>query len=85
MASVLTNDAKKNILQAWVNASTTIKMMLLDSNHTNNIDAQEFISDVNVNEVTGTGYTAGGSTVAGISVVADDANDRAEMTFNDIV
>lgn len=85
MASVITNDAKKNILQAWVNASTAITMMLLDTNHTNNIDAQEFISDVNANEVTGTGYTAGGAVVANVTVAADDVNDRAEMQFDDVV
>lgn len=85
MASVLTNPAKKNILQAWVDGASTIKMMLLDSNHNNNIDTQEFIDDVSANEVTGTGYTAGGASVANVSVSADNTNDRAELQFDDVV
>jgi len=85
MASVLPNPAKKNILQAWVDAATQIKMMLVNSSHTNDIDTQEFISNVDANEVTGTGYTAGGQNVANVTVAADTTNDRGELTFDDVV
>lgn len=85
MPNVVTNPAKKNVLQAFLDSATTMKMMLLDTNHSNNIDSQEFIDDISANEVSGTGYTAGGVTITGLSAVADLTNDRAELTFDDVV
>lgn len=85
MASVLTNAAKKNVLQAWVDNATDIRMMLLDDNHSNNIDSHEFIDDVNGNEISGTGYTEGGQSVTGVTVNQDNTNDRAELDFDNVV
>ena len=34
--------------------------MLLTNSHSNDPDTQEFIDDVSANQVSGTGYTAGG-------------------------
>lgn len=45
-------------------------------------DAHQFWSDVNANEVSGTGYTAGGEAVAGVTLALDGAN--AEWAHNDI-
>lgn len=44
----------------WVN--DTIKVALLTSSYTPNQDTHQFFSDL-TNEVTGTGYTAGGATL----------------------
>lgn len=85
MASVITNPAKKNVMQAFLDSATEMKMMLLDSNHSNNIDNQEFIDDVDSNEVSGTGYSAGGEALSGLSAEADLSNDRAELQFDDVV
>lgn len=41
----------------------TIKVALLTSAYTPNQDAHVYWSDVNANEVSGTGYTAGGATL----------------------
>lgn len=44
--------------------SDTIKLALLANTHTPNQTTHEWFSDVSANEITGTGYTAGGATLA---------------------
>ena len=51
--------------------SDTFKVMLTTSSYTEDKDAHDFRNDV-TNEVTGTGYTAGGNT-ATVSVTLDTA------------
>lgn len=57
----------------WVN--DTIKIMACDS-FSLDVDAHEFIDDVSGNEITATGYTAGGATLGTKSISRDDANDK---------
>lgn len=47
----------------------TIKVMLVNSTYTPSPTTDNFLNDVDANEITGTGYTAGGETIASISVV----------------
>lgn len=42
----------------------TTKVALLTSSYTPDLNAHIFLSDVNANEVTGSGYTAGGQTLS---------------------
>jgi hypothetical protein len=42
----------------------TIKVMLLDDTLAPDQDTHDYIDDLNANEVSGTGYTAGGATLA---------------------
>ena len=42
----------------------TIKVMLLISSASSDQDTHDYIDDLNANEVSGTGYTAGGATLA---------------------
>lgn len=54
-----------NLGNAKINLLTdTIKVALLGSGYTPNQDTHQFWSDVSAQEVTGTGYTAGGATLA---------------------
>ncbi|MEA2112442.1 MAG: hypothetical protein U9P50_00505, partial [Patescibacteria group bacterium] len=62
----------------------TIKVMLLTSTHTTNIDTQIYIDDVSTNEVTGTGYTAGGKALANKAVTQDNANDLGKFDADDV-
>jgi len=57
-------------------SSDTIKVMLLTSSYTPNIDTDIFIDDVSANEITGTGYTAGGATIANPTVTQDDTDNE---------
>lgn len=60
----------------------TFKMMLTTSAYTPNIDTHDFRDDV-TNEVTGTGYTAGGATLAGVGVTYDAASNQVRVTWTD--
>lgn len=63
----------------------TIKVALCTSSYTPNQDTHDYFNDV-TNEVTGTGYTAGGNTLASKTITYDDANnviilDAADTTW----
>lgn len=80
MANVMYNAGKVAIASAAVNlASDTIKVMLVTSTYTPDVDTHAFRSSV-TNEVSGTGYSAGGATVSGKAVTQDNTNNRAKFT-----
>ena len=53
-----------------------IKCMLLDSNYVPNVDTDIYLNDVIANEITGTGYTAGGQTLTNCTLTYDSANNK---------
>jgi hypothetical protein len=62
----LVNDAfKVMLLNGWTPDPTT----------------DENIDDISANEISLTGYTAGGQALAGLSVVRDDTNHETKWTF----
>jgi hypothetical protein len=79
------NGLKTEILKGSVNMSTdTIKVALLTATHSTNIDTQKFWSDVSANEITGTGYTAGGQALANKAVTQDNVDDEGVFDADDI-
>ena len=61
------------------------KIILLGSGFVFNPDTNDLYTDVSPSELaTLNGYTAGGATLSGISVLQDDVNDRASITWNNI-
>lgn len=56
----------------------TIKVALCTSTYTPNQDTHDFFDDI-TNEVSGTGYTAGGATVSGKSVNYDSATNVTSL------
>ncbi len=58
----------------------TFKVLLTTSAYTEDLDLHDFRSDV-TNEVTGTGYTAGGNTVTFTVNAVDTANNRLDITL----
>jgi hypothetical protein len=65
----------------------TIKVALLTSSYTPNQDTHDYLDDVVANEVSGTGYTAGGATLASKTLTYDGANnvtvlDAADVTWS---
>lgn len=60
----------------------TFKAMLCTSAYTPNQDTHAFRSDV-TNEITGTGYTAGGATLTGVSVTYDSASNQVRVSWTD--
>lgn len=80
MASLIYNRA----LELWARGSIdfdtdTFKVLLTTSAYTENKDTHDFRDDV-TNEVTGTGYTAGGNTVT-VTVTLDTGNDRVDISL----
>lgn len=61
----------------------TIKIMLVTSAYTPNADTHTTRADV-TNEVTGTGYTAGGATLASKAVTQDNTDDEGVWDAADV-
>jgi hypothetical protein len=80
MASLIYNSAIDELARGDIDFdSNTFKAMLVTSSYTPNKDTHDFRDDV-TNEVTGTGYTAGGATST-VTVTKDTANDRVTVQF----
>lgn len=80
MASLIYNRALELLARGNIDFDTdTFKVMLTTSGYTENKDTHDFRDDV-TNEVSGTGYTAGGQTVT-VSVSLDTSNDRVDITL----
>lgn len=67
--------------------SDTIKVALLTSSYTPNQDTHDYFNDVSANEVSGTGYTAGGITLASKTATYDSGTnvivlDAADVTWS---
>lgn len=62
----------------------TIKLALTTSSYTPNQDTQDFFDDV-TNEISATGYTAGGASLASKTVTQDDTNNRGVFDAADTV
>ena len=62
--------------------SDTLKVMLCTSTYTPNQDTHQYKSSV-TNEVTGTGYTAGGATLGSVTVTYDTASNTLKLDAAD--
>jgi hypothetical protein len=62
--------------------SDTIKVALCTSSYTPDQDAHDFFNDV-TNEVTGTGYTAGGATLTSASITYTGASNVLKLDGDD--
>ena len=78
MAASTFGPTEENIVSTWVSGKT-FKAMLVGSGYTPDYDLHDFRDDV-VGEVTGTGYTAGGITLANVAVTRDAATNRVKIT-----
>jgi hypothetical protein len=62
--------------------SDTIKVALTTSSYTPSQDAHDYFNDI-TNEVTGTGYTAGGATLASASITYTGASNVLKLDGDD--
>ena len=63
------------------------KVMLLTNVYTfdeTSRDTDEFISDVNANEVAGTGYSAGGATIGSVDITKNDTTNKSIVDGADV-
>lgn len=85
MANVIYNSFKRDGMGSAINLDTdTIKAMLVTSAYTPDPDAHTKRSDV-TNEVTGTGYTAGGAALANKTLTADNTGNKGVFDADDLV
>jgi len=62
----------------------SVKVMLVYQAYTPNIDTHKKISDVS-GQITGTGYTAGGRALSGLSVSQDNGGDEGVWDGADVI
>ena len=84
MADVIYNSFKVLSAEGSIDLEgDTVKAMLVTSSYTPDQDAHDYVDDV-TNEVVGTGYTAGGATLASKAVTQDNTNDLAKFDADDV-
>lgn len=84
MPSLIYNSAIRDNVVGNIDYDTdTFWVLLTTSAYTENKDTHTKRSDV-TNEVTGTGYTAGGQAITATVAAVDTANDRVVITFNQV-
>lgn len=84
MANVIFNSFKRDIMNGSIDLDTdTIKMMLVASAYTPDVDAHTKRSDV-TNEVVGAGYAAGGVVLANKAVTVDNGTNKGIFTCDAI-
>lgn len=83
MADVIFNSFKKKIMDGSIDLDTdTIKVALVTSSYTPDQDAHDFFDDV-TNEVSGTGYSAGGMALSNKAVTADNTDNEGVFDADD--
>jgi len=83
MASLIYNSFKVKIMNGSIDLDTdTIKVALVTASYTADQDAHDFFDDV-TNEISGTGYTAGGATLSGVTITQDNTNNLAYLDATD--
>jgi hypothetical protein len=84
MADVIFNSFKAKMMDGSIDLDTdTIKVALVTSSYTPDQDAHVFFSSV-TNEVSGTGYTAGGATLANKAVTQDNTDNEGVFDADDV-
>lgn len=78
------NAFKKGINGAVDWEGDDIKIMLLDGTVPPDIDLHEMLSDLDANEIAGTGYAAGGEDLTGRVVTVDNVNDLSHYDADDV-
>lgn len=86
--STLYNSFKTKLIDSSTKinfASYTIKVALVTASYTPDIDTHDFWDDVSANEASGTGYTAGGATIANPAVTTDTTNNKGKFDGDDVM
>lgn len=84
MASAIANNWKELYAYGYQNYNThTFKIILMASGFTFDKDNHEIYTDVSGQELpTALGYTAGGQTLAGVTITNDPVNDETTIVWN---
>lgn len=80
----LYNEFKEELFLGNIDMDGHTFKTMLATGYTPNIDSHNGYSDVSAQEESGTGYTAGGATLASKTVTKDTTNDRAAFDAADV-
>lgn len=69
---------------AEIDVAGTVKCMLLDNTHTPAQDTHNYVDDVVADEVSGTGYTAGGPTLTTVALTYDGATNTIKLDADNV-
>lgn len=84
MSSGLYNQFKSDLMiEGHQLVNDTIKVALMGSGHSFNA-ANDNWSDVSANEISGSGYSAGGQALSNKTVTTDDVNNRGVFDADDV-
>lgn len=86
MASGVYNQFKSKLMTGAYNlgaAGNTIRIALMNNSHSF-VAENDVWSDVSANQISGTGYTAGGATLANKAVSIDDTDDEGVFDADDV-
>ena len=84
MADVKYNKYKMEMFKGSIDLENdTLKAMLVTSSYTPDQDADIFIDDV-TNEISGTGYTAGGKALTSKAATQDDTDNEGVFDADDV-
>lgn len=84
MANVVYNSYKKTLLDKTIDhTNDTLKVALVTSSYTPDADAHDFFNDI-TNEVSSTGYSAGGFTLTGNATSQDNTDNEGVLDANDL-
>lgn len=85
MASVLYNAGRTALVNGGVDWDThTIKVALVTSSYTPDVDTHENYDDLTNEVANGNGYTTGGATLGSASIAADNTANRAKLDGADV-
>lgn len=85
MASVVYNSFKQKIMDGSIDLDTdTIKVALVTSTYTPDIDTHEDYADITNEVANGNGYTTGGAALANKSVTKDTTDDEGVFDADDV-
>lgn len=74
----------KTLAQGEVDlANDTLKVLLVDDSYTPDLDAHQYLDDI-TGEITGSGYTAGGATLASVTVTYNAGTDTLKIDAADV-
>ena len=86
MASGVYNQFKSKLMTGAYDlgaSGDTIKVALMNNSHAFTAENDTF-ANVSANQITGTGYTSGGATLANKSVSIDDSDDEGVFDADDV-
>lgn len=79
------NIAKYEFGRGNINFATDTFRMMIVAGLTVDVDTQDYWDDVSASEISLTGYTANGVVLSNLAYTRNNASDRAEWDFDDVI